>query len=42
MYVAAHFLSDVVAAAVLGLFCAWLCAHWLLPRSRNPQSAIRI
>jgi membrane-associated phospholipid phosphatase len=43
MYVAAHFLSDVVAAAVLGLFCAWLCAHWLLPPPpfRIPHSAIR-
>jgi undecaprenyl-diphosphatase len=27
MYVAAHFLSDVVCAAVLGIFCAWLCAR---------------
>ncbi|MEO6872963.1 MAG: phosphatase PAP2 family protein [Chthoniobacterales bacterium] len=31
MYVAAHYLSDVVVAAILGLFCAWLCARWLLP-----------
>lgn len=29
MYVAAHFLSDVVVAAILGLFCAWLCARGL-------------
>ena len=28
MYVAAHFLSDVVCAAILGIFCAWLCARW--------------
>ncbi len=31
MYVAAHYLSDVVGAAVLGLFCAWLCARWRPP-----------
>ncbi len=31
MYVAAHFLSDVVCAMVLGLFCAWLCARWRPP-----------
>ncbi|MBA3649892.1 MAG: phosphatase PAP2 family protein [Chthoniobacterales bacterium] len=31
MYVAAHYLSDVVCAAVLGLFCAWLCARWRPP-----------
>ena len=31
MYVAAHYLSDVVAAFVLGLFCAWLCARWRPP-----------
>ncbi len=27
MYVAAHYLSDVVVAAILGIFCAWLCAR---------------
>ncbi len=31
MYVAAHYLSDVVSAIVLGLFCAWLCARWRPP-----------
>ncbi len=31
MYVAAHYLSDVVVAMVLGLFCAWLCARWRPP-----------
>jgi membrane-associated phospholipid phosphatase len=31
MYVAAHYLSDVVCAVVLGLFCAWLCARWRPP-----------
>ena len=30
MYVAAHYLSDVVVAALLGLFCAWLGARWLM------------
>jgi undecaprenyl-diphosphatase len=33
MYVAAHYLSDVVVAAVLGLFCAWLCARLLETRA---------
>ncbi len=37
MYVAAHYLSDVVSAAVLGTFCAWLCARWLLPPTPSPQ-----
>ena len=27
MYVAAHYLSDVICAAVLGILCAWLCAR---------------
>ena len=31
MYVAAHYLSDVVCAAILGIFCAWLCARWRPP-----------
>ena len=31
MYVAAHYLSDVVVAAVLGIFCAWLCARLVVP-----------
>ncbi len=31
MYVGAHYLSDVVCALVLGLFCAWLCARWRPP-----------
>ncbi len=35
MYVAAHFLSDVVCAMVLGLFCAWLCARWRPPPVRS-------
>ena len=39
MYVVAHYLSDVVCAAVLGIICALLVAHFLL--RTNPQSAIR-
>jgi membrane-associated phospholipid phosphatase len=39
MYVAAHYLSDVVCALVLGIVCALLVAHFLL--RTNPQSAIR-
>jgi membrane-associated phospholipid phosphatase len=35
MYVAAHYLSDVVCAAVLGIFCAWLCARWRPPPSAD-------
>ena len=35
MFVAAHFFSDVVCAAVLGIFCAWLCARAFL----RPQSS---
>ncbi|CAN5452893.1 phosphatase PAP2 family protein [soil metagenome] len=31
MYVAAHYLSDVVCAMVLGLLCAWFCARWRPP-----------
>jgi undecaprenyl-diphosphatase len=27
MYVAAHFLSDVICAALIGILCAWLCAR---------------
>jgi undecaprenyl-diphosphatase len=33
MYVAAHYLSDVVVAAILGFFCAWLCVRWILRSS---------
>jgi membrane-associated phospholipid phosphatase len=31
MYVAAHFLSDVVCAAILGILIAWLCTRWHPP-----------
>jgi membrane-associated phospholipid phosphatase len=36
MYIGAHYLSDVVCAAVLGVLCAWLVAHLLFAR----QSAL--
>jgi undecaprenyl-diphosphatase len=37
IYVAAHYLSDVVCAAILGIFCAWLCARAMLS-NRNTTS----
>jgi membrane-associated phospholipid phosphatase len=40
MYLGAHYLSDVVCAAVLGILCALVLAHLLLPRIRNRQSEI--
>ena len=39
MYVAAHYLSDIVCAAVLGLFCAWLLSRWLLRAEKGPKIA---
>ena len=41
MYIAAHYLSDVVCAALLGVLCAYFAARWFFPSIRNPQSAIR-
>ena len=38
MYVAAHYLSDVVFAAVLGILCAILVARLFLPQSANRKS----
>ncbi len=38
MYVAAHYLSDVVVAAILALFCAWLCARWIADAPSPNQS----
>ncbi|HEY1770536.1 MAG TPA: phosphatase PAP2 family protein [Chthoniobacterales bacterium] len=32
IFVAAHYFSDVICGAILGIFCAWLCAHWLFAR----------
>jgi membrane-associated phospholipid phosphatase len=40
MYIGAHYLSDVVCAAVLGSLCALVVAHFLLLPIGNPQSAI--
>ena len=39
MVLGAHYLSDIVFAAILGVICAYLAATWLSIRS--PQSAIR-
>jgi len=41
MYVAAHYLSDVVFAAVLGILCAIFVNCLFLREVRNPQSTIR-
>jgi undecaprenyl-diphosphatase len=41
MYVAAHYLSDVVFAAVLGILCAIFVNCLFLREIRNSQSAIR-
>ena len=38
MYVAAHFLSDVVCASLLGVVVAFWVARWILPSIRNPKS----
>src|ERR1700745_236633 len=35
MYIGAHYLSDVVCAAVLGIFCAAIVAHFLLRQIAN-------
>ena len=40
MYVAAHYLSDVVCAALIGLVVAFFIARWILSTIRNPQSEI--
>ncbi len=41
MYIGAHYLSDVVCAAVLGIFCAAVVAHFLLRQIENRQSRIK-
>jgi membrane-associated phospholipid phosphatase len=41
MYVAAHYLSDVVCAAIFGILCALLVDRFFLRKIRNLQSAIR-
>lgn len=40
IYVGAHYLSDVVAAALLGVLVALLVARLMFREIRNPQSAI--
>jgi len=40
MYVAAHYLSDVVCATLIGLVVACFIARWILSTIRNPQSEI--
>jgi membrane-associated phospholipid phosphatase len=37
MYLGAHYLSDVLCAAVLGIFCAVVVAHFVLVPLRNRQ-----
>ena len=40
MYVAAHFLSDVVCASLIGLLAAYVTARWIFPTIQNPKSEI--
>jgi membrane-associated phospholipid phosphatase len=40
MYVAAHYLSDVVCAAILGLLSALLVFRFVIPKISNQQSTI--
>ena len=40
MIVSAHYLSDVTFAAILGVICAVIAAHWL-GTIRSPHSALR-
>ena len=39
MYLGAHYLSDVVCAAVLGLFCAFLVTRFFLRRLADSESS---
>jgi undecaprenyl-diphosphatase len=39
MYIGAHYLSDVVCAAVLGILCAFLVAYFFLQKARDQQSS---
>ena len=41
MYIAAHYLSDVVCASFIGVLCAYFAARWIFPAIRNRQSEIR-
>lgn len=40
MYVAAHYLSDVVCAALIGVVTAYIVAHWILSPIENRKSEI--
>jgi membrane-associated phospholipid phosphatase len=42
MYIGAHYLSDVVCAAILGTSCALVVAYFLLPQIGDRQSRIEI
>lgn len=42
MYIGAHYLSDVVCAAILGTLCALVVAYFLLPQIGDRQSRIEI
>jgi undecaprenyl-diphosphatase len=41
MYVAAHYLSDVVCAILIGLLSAFTIAQWLLSEDQNPPPKTR-
>jgi len=41
MYIGAHYLSDVVCAAVLGILCALIVAYFLLLQIDNRKSKLR-
>jgi undecaprenyl-diphosphatase len=41
MYLGAHYLSDVMCAAVLGIFCALVVGHFLLTQIANRDSKLR-
>jgi membrane-associated phospholipid phosphatase len=40
VYIAAHYLSDVVCAAILGILCALVVARFLLHQNGNERSAM--
>ena len=41
MYVGAHYLSDVLFAAILGIMCAFLAVKWLLPKGEADDLSAR-
>ena len=41
MYVAAHYLSDVVCASLIGLLTAYFVTRWIPETIRNPKSEIQ-